>query len=164
MKKNQTIILILALFTICAGLSCGSADSKSAIENGNGNTIANRSVSGTPKSAPVDCPTTPISVSATKDKGLEKYEGCQLSVRGKIWDVRRESITLIDEAERTDYNYSLFIGGNFTDSRYSDIGLKISKLKIDQQLDRLPVATFTGTVEKVSGYTSLKNSVLTNVQ
>jgi hypothetical protein len=162
MKKNQTIVfIILAVF----GLSCGLLGNKTNVnETGNSNSINNNNVSNSTPIAKAECPKYPISVSETKDKGLEKYIGCVLSVKGKVWDVTSSVITLIDSADRTDYNYSLFIGGNFSGGTYFEIGQKISKLKADQQFDRMPVATFAGTVEKTGDYTSLKNCVLSDVQ
>jgi hypothetical protein len=160
MKKNQVMILFLALLSSFT-LSCGSSDSTNVSENSN-KAANNTNVANSPKKvAAADCPTIPLGVKEFKDKGKD-YEGCAVSVQGKLWEVRNDMATLIDTSDRTDYNGALFIGGSFTDSRYSDIQMKISKMKIDQQYDKLPVVTFTGSVETKDGYTGLKNAVLTN--
>lgn len=165
MRKNLTVGIFSSFLLVGLTLSCGLFGNKSVSENSNAATVANSDKTAvSPAPSAVDCPQTTLTVNDTKDKGLDKYAGCTVSIQGKIWEVKTDVITLIDAADRTDYNYSLFIGGNFSSGTYSDIALKISNLKVNQQFDRLPVATFTGKVEKVSGYSSIKNSVLTNVQ
>jgi len=37
-------------------------------------------------------------------------------------------------------------------------------MKVNQQFDKLPTATFTGKIEKVGAYTGMTNCVLTDVQ
>jgi hypothetical protein len=163
MKKDQTIVLFSVLFFLCSALSCGSSGSSNVNENGN-KAANNKNVSNSPKPvAAADCPTGTLGVKEFKDKGKD-YEGCLLSVQGKLWAITNDVATLIDTSDRTDYNGALYIGGNFAGGKYTDIALKISKMKIDQQLDRLPVVTFTGTVETANGFTGLKNGNLSNVQ
>ena len=158
-NKNALIVLILIGFVI----SCSIFKKNETAENSN--KISN--VNSAPNSPPIakaECPKSPISVNETKDKGLEKYQGCLLSVQGKIWSITNSTVTLIDTTERTDYNHSLSIGGSFSSGIYNDIALKISQIKINQQLDKLPTVTFTGNVEKNEGYTTLKNATLSDFQ
>lgn len=165
MKNNQTIVLFLGLFLACIALSCSSLSNTTVNKNGNGNSVANSNIaSNSPKPvAAANCPTGTLGVKEFKDKGND-YEGCLLSVQGKLWAITNDVATLIDTSDRTDYNGALYIGGNFGGGKYTDIALKISKMKIDQQYDRLPGVTFTGTVETTNGFTGLKNGVLSNVQ
>jgi hypothetical protein len=162
MKNNQTIVLFLSLLLACFAVSCGSSDNSNANANGNRSTNSANNANSPKKVAAADCPATPLGVKEFKDKGKD-YEGCSVSVQGKLWEVKNEVATLIDTYDRTDYNGALYIGGNFTDSRYFDIQMKVSKMKIEQQYDKLPVVTFTGIVETVGGSTGLKNGILGNV-
>lgn len=157
MKTHHITLFLIAI----SALSCNLFDAKKGETR-----AANRTeLSSAPKSSPSECPTATLSVNETKNEGLKKYEGCLISLRGKIWDVRGiDSIALIDTSERTDYNHVLSIAGDFSGATYYEIGRKISDLKINGDYDRLPTATFTGTVETASGYSSLKNSILTEVQ
>jgi len=153
MKKNQTILIFAALILTGSVIACSmfGGSNSNGNTNSNGNSMSNTNIaSSTPRPA-ADCPTTTFSVSELKDS-LAKYEGCTLSIRGKLWEVRPEYVTLIDTFERTDYNGSISCGGSFSGSTYSDIGFKISNMKINQQYDKLPTATFTGTVKTVDGY------------
>lgn len=160
MKNMNSLALALLLFALNAVLGCGS----SAESNGNAyNSSANtNAATAAPKKAdPANCPTYSVGVKDFKENG-KNFEGCRVGIEGKLWEVRNDMVTLIDKTDRTDYTGSIYIGGNFSDGRYTDIQLRISKMKIDQQYDRLPVVTFTGNVETNSGYTSIKNAVLTN--
>lgn len=156
-------MVVLVMILVGLVLSCSWLKKSETSENNN--KVSNSSsVSNTPTVAKAECPKSPISVNETKNKGLEKYDGCLLSVQGKIWSITNSTATLIDSTERTDYNYALSIGGNFSGGTYSEIALKISQIKINQQLDRLPIVTFTGNVEKNGDSATIKNAVLSNFQ
>jgi hypothetical protein len=157
MKNHHIALILIAVSALSCNLFDGQKRETAA---------ANRpELSSAPKPSPAECTTSTLSVNETKNEGLKKYEGCLVSLRGKIWEVRgRNAIALIDTSERTDYNHVLSIAGDFSGATYYEIGRKISDLKINGDYDRLPTATFTGTVETASGYSSLKNSILTEVQ
>ena len=99
---------------------------------------------------------------------IKKYEGCTLSVRGQLWEVRNEFVDLMDTDERfnpsIDSSKNLGCSGNFSGNTYSDIETKLRDLRAKSQFDNFPVATFTGTVKTTDGYTGLRDCVLTNVQ
>lgn len=164
MKKNRTILFLVALILVSSVMACSMFGGSNSNSNSTTNSVANSNAPASTAVPAADCPKSAIPVSEAKNGGLAKYQGCLLSVRGKTWEITNETITLIDANDRTDYNGALYIGGNFAGGQYSDIALRLSKLKIDQQLDRLPVATFAGSVETNGGYTTLKNSILTDVQ
>ena len=143
----------------------GGSNSNGSANSTVNNTTANSNIaSSTPRPA-ADCPTSPVNVSEVKGSGgLDKYLGCTLSVKGKLWDVRYDMVVMIDTADRTDYNGSFGCPGSFSGSTYSDIGLKVSTMKVNQQFDKLPTATFTGKVIKIDSYTTITNCALTDVQ
>jgi hypothetical protein len=166
MKKNKVNTLLALAALIAFALACNSAGGGSVNENSapNGGNAANNGAADLPKTAPAECPARTLSVGEAKSGGLQKYEGCKLSVRGKIWDMQSTTVELFDAAERTNYNGSIYVGGNFTGSTYSEVSMKLLKLRTDQKYDLLPIATFTGTVKTVSGYSNLHESVLSDFQ
>lgn len=151
--------------TVLVGLTLGCGNWSNLTSTSNANNLSDNSniasANAPKKAAPSDCPTSALSVTEFKSSG-KNYEGCLVSVTGKLWEVQSATAALIEQNERTDYNGVLYIGVNFSDNRYFDIQSKISKMKIDQQYDRLPVVTFSGSGETNSGYTGLKNAVLTD--
>jgi hypothetical protein len=167
MKKNRLNILSALILLIGFSLACNSFSGGASNENpafdGNKNS-ANADADNTPVKATAECPTATLSVNDAKNNGLKKYEGCTVSLRGKLWDIQSTTAEIFDANDRTNYNGSVFVGGNFSGSKFSDVGLKLSKMKIDQKYDQLPVVTFTGTVKTVSGYIGLKDSLLSDVQ
>lgn len=168
-KNAKTFVLALLLCAACL-ISCKVFGSKSSSYNNsnnsnNSNTVSNENDNSTTTTAR-DCPSGNVNVSTIKSSGgLDAYVGCTLSIAGKLWEVRNETVTLIDVSDRTDYNGALYCGGNFTSSSYYSIASKISDIKLRQEYDRLPVVTFTATVRKSSsGYAGLTDCILTDVQ
>ena len=165
MTKNKKIILILELLLIGSITACSLPGSKSHSTKRNEeiNAYANDSiVQANLKPSPEDCPKTTLSVDETKNKALEKFEGCLVSVRGKIWEINGDnSISLIDTTERTGYNDKIILSGDFSNDAYYEIGRNISELKLNSEYERLPIATFTGTVDSDAW---LENCVLTDVE
>ena len=156
--------LLLTLLSISFVLACNLFSGSNTNGSGNTNTAANSNRVATPKPVPADCPASAISVKESSDKQLEKYEGCTLSVRGKLWDVRPDMVELIDANDRAKGSDSIILGGNFSGGKYSEIGLELTGIRFRQQYDRLPIATFTCTVNNVSGYIGLRDCTLTNVE
>jgi len=99
MKNNQTILVFVALILAGSVIACSmfGGSNSNGNANSNGNSMANSSIASSTPVPAADCPTSPVSVSEVKGSGaLDKYMGCMLSVKGKLWDVRYESVTMID--------------------------------------------------------------------
>ena len=165
MKNNQSTLVLAAFLLAGSAISCSMFGGGTSNGNAksNGNSMSNKNIASSTPVPATDCPTTTFSPSELKD-GLAKYEGCTLNIQGKLWEVRTDYVTLIDTSARASGSGDLLCGGNFSGGKYSEIGLELTGIRFRQQYERLPVATFTGKVETASGYTGLKNCVLTNVQ
>jgi len=157
----ETVFTLMIVAIV--GLGCSSFRASDS-PNANTNTTTSNVAATSPKPTAADCPSYPLTVNDLKNKQIEKYSGCLLSVSGKLWDITATTATLIDSNERTDYNGALYVGGSFSSATYSELGLRLSTLKSNQQFDRLPTVTMTGSVEERSGHIGLSNAVLSGIQ
>ena len=148
--KNQITNIAVILLATGLVLSCG-------MFSGKGNSAV-----GTSANKPgVNCPTQSISVTEAKG-GITQWENCELSVEGKIWEIKSDVISLIEITDRTDLNGAFVVSGTFTDSRFGTIGQRIEGDKLSQSYDKLPIVTFTGIVETNGGSAKLTHCHLTD--
>lgn len=144
--KNQTIILVSSLLLIGSAVSCNLFGKKS---DGSRNKETNKSadssiVAANSKSSAADCPQKTLWIIETKNKALEKYEGCLLRVQGKIWEIEGDNkIVLTNQSDMTGYDDKFLISGDFSNSTYSKIGDQISEIKLKGDYEKLPIVTFT---------------------
>ncbi len=148
--RNQITNLALILFATGFVLSCGMFGGSE-----------NKVIGNSAKKAGVNCPTQSISVTEAKG-GLAKWENCELSVEGKIWEIKSDVISLIETTDRNDLNGAFVVSGTFTDSRFGTIGQRIEDNKLSQNFDKLPIAIFTGIVEIQGGSGKLTHCHLTD--
>jgi hypothetical protein len=162
MRKNQTIVLVISFLLIGLMLACSlpgiksfSGEKAEKVNKAADNSDAESST----KPSAADCPREPLWVVDAKDNALEKYEGCWVKIKGKIWEIEGDNkIALIDMSETTGYPDQIFISGDFSNKTYSEIGDKTSGLKLKGEYEKLPVVTFTCAVDSAF---SLDKCVLT---
>lgn len=175
MKNSKTIALLLSLILTATMISCKSTSSTNLNEGGSANNANAAVINETetvaetkkPLKTPVptaDCPATPFEVKDLDEIiEMEKYVGCALTIRGKLWAVGTKTATLIDNGETDDTKISIACNGDFTNETFKKVGSKLKELRSSSKFDQIPKVTFVGTIKanETEPYLEFNNCLMT---
>lgn len=140
MKNSKTVVSLLGLILVGTALSCKLF---SGATDGNGNssgTNSNNTNSSLKSKSGEECPTTALGVSTLQyGTQVKKYDGCSLSVEGKLWDVQYSTIILSEDDQGLN---KVDLAGDFSSATYLKIQAKVSEIKRQGDFNKLPNVTF----------------------